>query len=243
MKDLTAQTSLPRETIHYYAREGLLPPYEKTSQNQAEYGKEHVERILMIKELQEKYFLPISIIKLIIQKKPSPLEADSILKVKSEYLNPLDQLLPDEVIGEEAFLALTNMTTNRLADFEQWGILNPQTGSQGKIYSHDDIKIGKLIGDMRRLGVSYENGFKREGLKECRDAFMPILEAIVKDFWNTVEGRFDEAQIEQLITAQTELLPLFFYHLSHIILREGFLGKTHSIQLSDKRTKRNRRSK
>ena len=232
MRDLTARAGLPRETIHYYAREGLLPPYSKSSQNQAEYGQEHVERILMIRELQEKYFLPISVIKRIIKEKSNSLETDRVLKVKSEYLNPMDQFLPDEVIGEEAFLELTGMTAERLANFEQWGVLNPKSDPQGKIYSQDEIKIGKLIGDMRRLGLSHQNGFKSTGLKECRDALMPILEAIVYETLIVLEGRFTRKQLEHLIASAVELMPLFFYHLSHIVLKQRFSEKIDSIVLS-----------
>ena len=235
MKDLVDKTGLTRETIHYYSREGLLPPYRKTSRNQADYDQEHVERVLMVKELQEKYFLPISVIKRIIQHSHNQVATDRLLKIKGEYLNLVDQLLPDDVTGEEEFLKLTGMKAERLANFEEWGLINPQKGSKGKVYSQDDVKIGKLIGEMRRLGVSYEKGYKSTGLKDYRDLFMPILESIAREFKQGSEGRFTRKELEQLNEAFIELAPVFFYYLSHIVLKQTMTAQLDSIGTTDEK--------
>lgn len=63
MRDLTRQTGLTRETIHFYIAQGLLPPGTKTGRNTAEYGREHLERLLRIRELQAQHFLPLRAIR------------------------------------------------------------------------------------------------------------------------------------------------------------------------------------
>ncbi|MFN8644674.1 MAG: MerR family transcriptional regulator [Candidatus Binatia bacterium] len=59
MRDLTRATGLTRETIHFYIAQGLLPPGTKTGRNTAEYGREHLERLQRIRDLQAQHFLPL----------------------------------------------------------------------------------------------------------------------------------------------------------------------------------------
>ncbi len=63
MKDLEARTDVSREAIHFYLREGLLPEPERPKRNVAHYNEDHVARIKLIKRLQEERFLPLSVIK------------------------------------------------------------------------------------------------------------------------------------------------------------------------------------
>ena len=53
----------PPGTIKHYLREGLLPEPVKTSRNMAWYPREFVERVKLIKQLQEERFLPLKVIK------------------------------------------------------------------------------------------------------------------------------------------------------------------------------------
>ena len=55
-----------REAIRFYIREGLLPDPERPARNVAYYDPSCVERILLIKELQQKRYLPLSVIKAIV---------------------------------------------------------------------------------------------------------------------------------------------------------------------------------
>jgi DNA-binding transcriptional MerR regulator len=223
--DLIKITGVTRETIHYYTREGLLPKPHKTSRNQAEYNEEHVKRIRMIKELQDKLFLPLSTIKKIIKKQKKSKDPESLLNIKTEYFYPVDQLLPKEIIGEESFLKLTGMSSERLKDFEGWGIINPTQTENRKVYSNDDLKIGKLIGDMRRTGLSYEKGFKYDGLKDFRDQFMKIVNHAEKIYFDATLGKMTKEEMVKLSDVYIELLAIFFYHLSHILLKNSITNR------------------
>ena len=63
MRELEDLTGVNREAIRFYIREGLLPEPEKPKRNVALYTSEHVERTRLIKELQEKHFLPLKKVK------------------------------------------------------------------------------------------------------------------------------------------------------------------------------------
>jgi DNA-binding transcriptional MerR regulator len=51
--ELSRQSGVPVPTIKYYVREGLLPPGERTSPNQAQYEERHVRRLRLIRALVE----------------------------------------------------------------------------------------------------------------------------------------------------------------------------------------------
>ncbi len=53
MAELSAKAGVPVATIKYYLREGLVPPGERTSPNQARYDDGHVQRIKLIRALME----------------------------------------------------------------------------------------------------------------------------------------------------------------------------------------------
>ncbi len=61
--ELSNRSGIPVPTIKYYLREGLLPPGELSSPNQASYGEEHVRRLRLVRALLEIGRLPIAAIK------------------------------------------------------------------------------------------------------------------------------------------------------------------------------------
>jgi DNA-binding transcriptional MerR regulator len=61
--ELSRRTGVPVPTIKYYRREGLLPPGELSSPNQAQYGEEHVRRIRLIRALVDVGGLPIAAVR------------------------------------------------------------------------------------------------------------------------------------------------------------------------------------
>lgn len=53
MAELSRESGVAIATIKYYQREGLLPPGELTSPNQARYGAAHVRRLKLVRALVE----------------------------------------------------------------------------------------------------------------------------------------------------------------------------------------------
>lgn len=63
ISELEQRTGIPRETIHYYIREGLLPAPMKKGLRLAYYDESYIGLIDLIKKLQEERYLPLSVIK------------------------------------------------------------------------------------------------------------------------------------------------------------------------------------
>ena len=121
MSDLVAKTNIPKSTILYYIKEGLLPEAKKIKQNVHKYNEEHIELIKYIKYMQESMGSSIEDIKLALKRKNdsfsgsytmlaplmNTLSGDSGLQnySRDEFIEHfdisaelLDKLLDDEVV-------------------------------------------------------------------------------------------------------------------------------------------------
>ena len=75
MGELARASGVSAATIKHYLREGLLPEPVKTSRNMAYYPAEFVERIRMIKQLQEERYMPLRVIKDLLEEDPDRAKA------------------------------------------------------------------------------------------------------------------------------------------------------------------------
>ena len=74
MSELAEQSGVSAGTIKHYLREGLLgqgADIVRTSRNMAYYPPEYVERLRLIKRLQEDRFMPLRVIKQMMDTDPA----------------------------------------------------------------------------------------------------------------------------------------------------------------------------
>jgi len=101
MSELADASGVSAGTIKHYLREGLLGDEDgivRTSRNMAWYPPEYVERIRLIKRLQEERFLPLRLIKDALAERP-PRTARSEIDLPANVLDRLAELgvlTPDE---------------------------------------------------------------------------------------------------------------------------------------------------
>jgi AcrR family transcriptional regulator/predicted DNA-binding transcriptional regulator AlpA len=63
IQELSSQSGIPKSTIHYYLREGLLHPPQKTGRTMAYFDSSHLERLSLIKRLRKDFRMPIAFLK------------------------------------------------------------------------------------------------------------------------------------------------------------------------------------
>ncbi|HKT82906.1 MAG TPA: MerR family transcriptional regulator, partial [Solirubrobacterales bacterium] len=93
MGELAEASGVPVPTIKHYLREGLLPEPVKTSRNMAYYPPEFVDRIKLIKQLQEERFMPLRAIKSVLDEDPE--RASALVELE-------DRILDRALAGERA---------------------------------------------------------------------------------------------------------------------------------------------
>jgi DNA-binding transcriptional MerR regulator len=152
MRELAEASGVPVPTIKHYLREGLLPEPVKTSRNMAYYPPEFVDRIKLIKRLQEERFLPLKAIKTVLDEEPDRAEA---------MLELGDQILDRALAGERSRTSAAEVrkrygvpkeVLDRLAELE---VLTPN--SRG--YTPSDVTIIEAISRFRAGGYDEQIGF------------------------------------------------------------------------------------
>ncbi len=213
ISELSRRTSVPKETIHYYVREGLIPRPRKKGKNVSDYDESFVDRILLIKQIQDHFFLPLSLIKKIIKRHDQSPELKALLKLRMGYFNPLDQLLEKEVVGEEAFAKATGMGTKWIAQFEEWGVITPETCDGRVVYSQDDVIIGRLLVDLDRAGFGPKDGFDPGNVRHYIKLYRKIVRLAREDILDSIADQLSPEENQARTIRGRELMGVFFYHL------------------------------
>jgi DNA-binding transcriptional MerR regulator len=213
ISELSRLTNAPKETIHFYVREGLIPRPRKQGKNVADYDESYIERILLIKKIQDHFFLPLSLIKKIIKRHDRSPELKAILDLRVGYFSPLDQLLEEDVVGEEAFCDTTGMAAKWLAQFEEWGVISSKIFKGAKVYSQDDVIMGRLLVDLDRAGFGPKDGLDPSALRQYIDLFSKIVKLAHERFLNTHLDQYTPRENLERGIRGRELMGVFFYHL------------------------------
>jgi len=222
IRDLVQHTMVSRETVHFYIREGLLPKPRKRGRNTAEYDDSYAERIRFIKELQERYFLPLAVIKNILKKHKKSPEWQSFLNLRRNYFTPVEEFLPNEISGEEPFMEATGLGRKWLVKMEEWKIITPEVRNGQKVYSQEDVTLGKLIVEMDNIGLGPKDGFDPEALKRFRDKFQEIVTMAQKNYIETVLGKLSPEEFSKRAIQGGEIIGFFFHHLYRKLSRERY---------------------
>jgi DNA-binding transcriptional MerR regulator len=223
ISELVKKTGVPKETIHFYIREGLLRKPRKSGVNAAEYNEKHAEQLILIKDLRNNYYLPIPEIKKVVKnfKKQSPSD-QAVSQVNSRYFRPMDRLLETDVVGADVFCKETGLGPKWLVKMEAWGVITAKNVEGQPVYSQDDLIIGRLLVDIDRLGFGPRDGYDPEDLKPIAD--------FIREYVTSGQNKYLEAYLEKLAAGDiqkdrgqiTEIMSLFFYHMYRKLVREQY---------------------
>lgn len=151
ISELVAQTNVPKSTILYYIREGLLPEAKKLKSNVHRYNDEHVELIRYIKYMKEEIGSTNEQIKFALQNKNQSLS--SSFSMIEPLMNTLSSIPVDAVhYTKEQFIKLHAVDIelfNRLLDD---GILMPVSEND---FTDKEASLLKLISSFHEVGVDY----------------------------------------------------------------------------------------
>jgi len=179
MAELAEASGVSAGTIKHYLREGLLPEPVKTSRNMAWYPPEFVERIQLIKELQERRFMPLKAIKGLLELEGEATRV-SAAEVKRRYG------LPQEVL-------------DRLAELE---VVSPN--SRG--YGASDVRILEAISRFRAGGYDERIGFTVYDTLRYKRAMEELVKEEVEVIMERLGGEVDADRAAQLVEKGAEPL-------------------------------------
>ena len=186
MSELAERSGVSAGTIKHYLREGLLGEGEdivRTSRNMAYYPPDYVERIQLIKRLQEERFMPLRVI-------------------KERILERAVQQGDGERISVAAARRRFGVPRNVLDRLAEIGVLTPNARG----YDADDVKIVEAIARFRAGGYDEQLGFTVFDTLRYRDALQPLVEEEVGTLLDRLAGEVDVERAVQIIAAGAEPL-------------------------------------
>ena len=153
ISDLSRETGVSIGTIKFYLREGLLPPPTlKTGRNMSYYDQSFVDRIRVIKELRQKRFLPLDVIKAILDRDSeviSPHEIDTLLSLEGKFYEAIHVSPGQTPIKRSELVERYGMDAEELAYCLETGVLTPVIRDGEEVFEGDDILMLETFATMR----------------------------------------------------------------------------------------------
>jgi DNA-binding transcriptional MerR regulator len=214
MSELAERSGVSAGTIRYYLREGLLGGGEdivRTSRNMAYYPPEYVERIELIKRLQEERFMPLRVIKGALEEDPERVRA--LIELEDRILERALASAEDRGrVSAKAVRERYKIPRNVLERLAEIGVLTPtdprstDRRSRSNGYDQDDVKIIEAIASFRAGGYEEALGFTVYDTLRYREALEPLVEEEVRALLDRLAGEVDVERAMEIIAAGAEPL-------------------------------------
>ncbi len=218
MRDLCQATGLERQTIHFYIQEGLLPEGKKTGRNMAYYSEEHVERLRLIKQLQEERFLPLRAIRAILGGKAggfSPQQRHLITDVKERLLgDPRGRALvggSTERVGVRELAVAYGVSTADVEEMIEVGLLSAEGTAKSRRVRREDSWLVGAYGELSRAGLGRDRGFSPRDMAVIDEAIGALFARERELFFE----RLEHLGPDELARVLERVLPI----LSDVIAR------------------------
>ena len=197
ISELAEAASVPVATVRHYLREGLLPEGRKTSRNMAYYPPELVDRIRLIKLLQEERFMPLRVIRELLEREGGDLE--SVRAHLDAADRGLDAALARERERSPALevserLGVPADALDRLAEI---GVLSPAADG----YSPSDVRIVEAIARFRAGGYDERIGFTVYDAARFLEPLRALAQREVELLAEKVVGGIEPERAAELIEA------------------------------------------
>ena len=219
MSELSERSGVSAGTIKHYLREGLLPEPVRTSRNMAYYPPEFVDRLQLIKRLQEERFMPLKAIKRVLEEEQDPERLARLVEVEDRIIEralSADTSKTRRVSRTEVKrrYGLPDNVLDRLAEIE---LLSPNARG----YDGFDVQIIEAISRFRAGGYDERLGFTVYDTLRYREALAPLVAEEVRTLLDRVAGEVDvDTAVEMIASGSGPLRELVGALHSKLLLAE-----------------------
>jgi DNA-binding transcriptional MerR regulator len=203
MSELAERSGVSAGTIKHYLREGLLGSEQeviRTSRNMAYYPPEFVDRIQLIKRLQEERFMPLRVIREVIASDPD--RAGRLIELEDRILERAIEARETGRVSRGKVQGTYDVPQNVLQRLEELEVLTPSARG----YDADDVAIIEAISRFRAGGFEEAIGFTVYDTLRYRDALEPLVEEEVRVLLDRLAGQVDVDRALEIIASGTEPL-------------------------------------
>ena len=202
ISELASEAGVPVATVRHYLREGLLPEGEKTSRNMAYYPPELVERIQLIKQLQEERFMPLRVIGELLDRDDADPERLRSLIETGERVFDLALADEQERISATELAERYGVPVEVVSRLAEVGVLGPDERG----YSPADARIVEAISRFRAGGYDERIGFTVHDAARFLAPLEELAEREVAMLTEKLVGRFEPERAIELFEAGAEPL-------------------------------------
>jgi len=151
ISELVALTNMPKSTILYYIREGLLPEAKKIKSNVHRYNDEHIELIKYIKYMKEDIGSTNEQIRFALKNKNQSLS--SSFSMIEPLMNTLSSISSDAThYTKKQFIEHFNINPELLERLISDGIVLPLNSDD---FTEKEASIIELITSFNEVGIDY----------------------------------------------------------------------------------------
>jgi DNA-binding transcriptional MerR regulator len=203
MSELAERSGVSAATIKHYLREGLLGSESdvvRTSRNMAYYPLEFVERVRLIKRLQEERFMPLRVIREVIGTDPD--RAARLIELEDRILERAIEARETGRISRAKVRETYEVPQNVLDRLEELAVLTPTARG----YDGDDVAIIEAISRFRAGGYEQAIGFTVYDTLRYRQALEPLVEEEVRVLLDRLAGTVDVERAVEIISSGAEPL-------------------------------------
>ena len=200
MSELAERSGVSAGTIKHYLREGLLPDPVRTSRNMAYYPPDFVERIHLIKRLQEERFMPLRAIRDVLGEDPD--RARALVELEDRILERAIAVREGGRVSAGEVRERYDLPAAVLGRLEEIGILTPNKRG----YDEDDMLIIEAMVRFRAGGYEEEIGFTVYDTLRYRQALQPLVEEEVEVLLERLAGEVPVDRAVGIIASGAEPL-------------------------------------
>jgi len=208
MKALERATGVGRETIRFYVRAGLLPEPHRVARNVAWYDASFVDRIRLIKQLQQKRFLPLRVIKAIVEGDTAlaPAEVQTLADLDAHLFRAagIDRRRPPVKLTEVA--QSTGVAPGAIRQLAKAGAVEIVFRKGAQWLDDAGVRIVELYAQLQAAGFTEAVGFGPENMRLYAEMVGWMTREELRRFTRGVAGRTSAEEKSRMIEAAAAIV-------------------------------------
>ncbi len=209
IKQLAETAGVSKATIQFYVKEGLIPKPTKTHTNMAYYDNSHLDAIKIIKELQLKRFLPLSVIKQMVRGRRGGMSVDEIRTLAEIDGKVFQNITENPTVKPVTAHELSERTGVSLKDIkilDRIQFLYPVKKGKKKLYREDDIRMVECWAKLH--DAKYFKGLNVEAnsLKFLRELLELVVVEESKLFAGSIDKNISTDRLAKMVEEATPVL-------------------------------------
>ncbi|HEV2061586.1 MAG TPA: MerR family transcriptional regulator [Solirubrobacteraceae bacterium] len=201
MSELAERSGVSAATIKHYLREGLLPEPLRTSRNMAYYPPEFVDRLRLIKRLQEQRYMPLKAIRRVLEEE-DPERLAALVEVEDRILERAVRAGETARVSRAEVRRRYGLPDTVLARLAEIGVLTPNARG----FDAYDVQIIEAIARFRAGGYDERLGFTVYDTLRYREALAPLVEEEVRTLLDRLAGEVEVDRAAEIIASGAQPL-------------------------------------